>query len=115
VVDNLSDRRVYIIGDFNDVLTDNMANNVFANFLEKPDVWRASDMSIAEGSSSGWSFPGWPSHLDHIIINQPLFEAADGPDAEVHVIPLPSYLPNGWSQYDEDISDHLPVVLKLKL
>ncbi len=111
---NLAGRHVYFIGDFNDELTDSSSKNVFANFLGDPEQWRAVDLSIAQGPSAGWSFPGWPSHLDHIIINESLFAAADGPDAEVHVVPLHSFLPLGWPQYDSDISDHLPVVLKLK-
>ncbi len=115
VAENLGDRRVFIVGDFNDELTDPGEDNVFANFLGDPNQWLVSDLQIAEGSSSGWSYPGWPSHLDHIIINQALFTAAAGVDAEVLVIPLQSFLPNGWTQYDHDISDHLPVVLKLKL
>jgi len=115
VLENLAERRVYLVGDFNDELTDATNKNVFANFLGDPNQWLVADLVIAEGDASGWSFPGWPSHLDHIIINQPLFEAAGGSDTEVHVIPLQSFMPNGWSQYDHDISDHLPTVLKLKL
>jgi endonuclease/exonuclease/phosphatase family metal-dependent hydrolase len=111
---NLGNRQVFLIGDFNDEVTDPMDNNVFANFLGDPQRWAVSDLVIAEGSSSGWSFPGWPSHLDHIIINEPLFEAVNGPDAEIRVVPLFAFLSEGWSQYDRDISDHLPVVLKLK-
>ncbi len=114
VLTHLNGRHIYIVGDFNDELTDNLENNVFANFLGDPELWRAADLPIAEGPSSGWSFPGWPSHLDHILIDQSLFAAADGADAEVHVIPLHLFLPLGWGQYDEEISDHLPVVLKLK-
>ncbi len=115
VLENLSERRVYLVGDFNDELTDTGNRNVFANFLGDPNQWLVADMVIAEGDASGWSFPGWPSHLDHIIINQPLFDAAGGADSEVTVIPLASFMPNGWTQYDHDISDHLPTVLKLKL
>ncbi len=115
VMEDLNNRRVYLVGDFNDELTDTVGKNVFANFLGDPNQWLVSDLGIAEGNASGWSFPGWPSHLDHIIINQPLFDAAAGPDTEVLVIPLQSFMPNGWTQYDHDISDHLPVVLKLKL
>jgi len=115
VLDNLNEHRVYLVGDFNDVLTDPAENNVFANFLGDPHQWLVADLPIAEGGASGWSFPGWPSHIDHIIVNQPLFEAHNGPDTEVLVVPLPSFMPNGWLQYDQEISDHLPVVLKLKL
>ncbi len=115
VLGNLSNHRVYLVGDFNDELTDDLDQNVFANFLGDPNQWLVCDLEIAQGSASGWSFPGWPSHLDHIIINQPLFEAAGGSDTEVMVVPLQSFMPNGWTQYDHDISDHLPLVLKLKL
>jgi hypothetical protein len=72
-------------------------------------------MGIAEGPGSGWSFPGWPSHLDHILVGGSLFEALDGDDAAVMVVPLHAYMNNGLSEYDPLISDHLPVVLKLGL
>ncbi len=114
VLTHLPNRSIFIIGDFNDDLTEPVDRNVFANFLGDPAQWRAADLPIAEGSSGGWSFPGWPSHLDHIIIDQSLFAAADGPDAEINVVPIYSFMSGGWSGYDRDISDHLPVVLKLK-
>lgn len=114
VLTNLAGRHVFLIGDFNDELTDRDDRNVFANFLGDPALWRAVDLPIAEGPSGGWSFPGWPSHLDHIIIDQSLFSAADGPEAEVLVIPMYAYMSGGWSGYDRDISDHLPVIIKLK-
>jgi len=110
---NYADRNVIIVGDLNDSLTDDPANNVFNVFLDDPGTWQFVDMDIAEGPSSGWSFPGWPSHLDHILIFAPLFHAWEGPDAEVSVIPLYQGLPGGWGGYDQDISDHLPVALKL--
>ncbi len=111
---NLSDRRVYLVGDFNDELTDPQEENVFANFLGDPNQWLVADLGIAQGSSSGWSYPGWPSHIDHIIINHPLFDAAQGNTAQILVVPLFSFLPQGWSEYDDNISDHLPLVLKLQ-
>ena len=110
---NYANRNVIIVGDLNDSLTDVPARNVFNVFLDDPGTWQFVDMDIAEGPSSGWSFPGWPSHLDHILIFAPLFAAWEGPDAEVSVIPLYQGLPGGWNGYDRDISDHLPVALKL--
>ncbi len=106
-------RKVIIVGDLNDSLTDAPENNVFNVFLDDPGMWLFIDMAIAQGSSSGWSFPGRPSHLDHILIFAPLFAAWEGPDAEVSVVPLYQGLPGGWNGYDQDISDHLPVALKL--
>ena len=90
------------------------ARNVFQNFLDAPDTYRFVDMAIAEGPASGFSFPTWPSHLDHILINAPLFAAAQGGEAMVQVAPLHTYLPSGWATYGTSISDHLPVVLRLK-
>jgi len=110
---NYTDRKVIIVGDLNDSLTDAPSSNVFNVFLDDPSTWQFVDMDIAEGPSSGWSFPGWPSHLDHILIFAPLFPAWEGADAEVSVVPLYQGLPGGWYGYDRDISDHLPVALKL--
>lgn len=107
------DRRVFIVGDLNDSLTDIPANNVFNIFLDDPGTWRFVDLGIAQGPSSGWSFPGWPSHLDHILINAPLFSAWEGPTAEVRVMPLFQGLSGGWNEYDRNLSDHLPVAVKL--
>lgn len=104
--EHLADRRVFIIGDFNDELTDRTSDNVFNIFLEDPDGWHIADMDIAEGNATGWSFPGWPSHLDHIICN---FDAVD----LVQVVPLDDHINGGWPQYDENISDHLPVAVRI--
>ncbi len=110
---NYPDKKVIIVGDMNDSLTDPSDRNVFNVFLDNPANWRFVDMDIAEGPSGGWSYPGWPSHLDHILINAALFSAADGPAAAVLVVPLFENYPNNWWGYDRDISDHLPVALKL--
>jgi endonuclease/exonuclease/phosphatase family metal-dependent hydrolase len=110
---NYPDQKVIIVGDLNDSLTDDPANNVFNVFLDDPGAWQFVDLDIAEGPPSGWSFPNWPSHLDHILIYAPLFSAWDGPDAAVRVMPLHQGLPFGWNDYDRNISDHLPVALKL--
>ncbi len=106
--------RVIMVGDFNDELTDAPENNVFENFLDDPQEYRFADLPIAEGPNSGWSYPGWPSHLDHILITGALFSAMDRPDSEVRVIRLYDYMLSGWSSYDKNLSDHLPVFIKLK-
>jgi hypothetical protein len=84
VRNNYPDRRVFIVGDLNDSLTDIPTSNVFNVFLNDPDTWRFVDLGIAEGPPLGWSFPGWPSHLDHILINAPLFSAWEKPDRGGH-------------------------------
>ena len=107
----LPDHRVFIVGDMNDELTDTAPHNVFQNFLDAPASWRFADMAIALGPSEGWSYPGWPSHLDHILVTSELFPAIDAAGSLTAVVPLAAVL--GWSKYDSEVSDHLPVVVRL--
>jgi len=110
---NYADRNVVVVGDFNDSLTDPADRNVFQNFLDAPEMYRFVDMGIAKGPGTGWSYPNYPSHLDHVLITEPLFSAYQGPKTLVEVVPLHTYLTNGLATYDPLISDHLPVVLRL--
>jgi endonuclease/exonuclease/phosphatase family metal-dependent hydrolase len=112
---NYAGQNVVVVGDMNDLLTDIPVRNVFQNFLDAPDQYLFADLDIARGPSSDWSFPGWPSHLDHIMITTPLFSAFAGPETLVKVVRLHSFMYNGLGDYDDLISDHLPVVLKLEL
>lgn len=110
---NYAGKNVVVVGDFNDSLTDPANRNVFQNFLDAPDMYRFVDMGIASGPGSGWSYPSYPSHLDHILITGPLFGASQGQKSLVEVVPLHTYMRNGLTTYDPLISDHLPVVLRL--
>lgn len=110
----LAGQRVFIVGDMNDELTDNPPNNVFQNFLDDPTEWRFADMTIAQGPSSGWSYPGWPSHLDHILVTSAVFPDLDKSSAYTAVVSVPSVMPGGWSRYNNEVSDHLPVVVRLQ-
>jgi endonuclease/exonuclease/phosphatase family metal-dependent hydrolase len=113
--ENYVGRKVFVVGDMNDLLTDIPSRNVFQNFLDAPDLYLFADMAVANGPGSGWSFPSFPSHLDHILITAPLFEDFQGPETLVTVVPLHTFLNNGLNAYDPLISDHLPVVIRLKL
>jgi len=108
------DANVIVLGDFNDDLADPASHNVFQNFLDDPDNYRFVDMDIAEGPSSNWSYPTWPSHLDHILITNELFDEMENAGTEVACIKLDDYFSNGWSGYDYNVSDHRPVALKFK-
>jgi len=114
VAANHAGKRVFIVGDMNDELTDTAPSNVFQNFLDDPANWRFTDLAIAQGPESGWSYPGWPSHLDHILVTDEVFPALVGPTATTVVVPLHTYLSGGWSTYDREVSDHLPVVIRLQ-
>ena len=71
-------------------------------------------MNIAYSSSSNWSYPSWPSHLDHILITNELFYEIENEVSSVETIRLEEYFYNGWSEYENYISDHRPVGLRLK-
>ena len=108
---NLPNENVIVLGDLNDILTDALENNVFQMIINDSENYLFSDMEIAEGSSADWSYPTWPSHLDHILITNELFDELDNSD--IQTIKIDEYLDGGWSEYDQNISDHRPVALKL--
>ena len=112
---NFPDTRVIVTGDLNDILTDSPANNVFQGFTNDPQNYAFADMGIATGPSADWSFPNWPSHLDHLLITNELFEEFAATGAAVEVIRVDDYLPGGWWEYDSKMSDHRPVGLKLPI
>jgi endonuclease/exonuclease/phosphatase family metal-dependent hydrolase len=103
--------RVIMLGDLNDLLTDNPANNVFQVFYDDPLNYAFADQDIAEGPSSEWSYPSWPSHLDHILITNELFSVLNDEDTRVETIQIGDFFPSGFEAYDELVSDHLPVAL----
>ena len=107
--DNFPNTNVIVLGDLNDELTDNPINNVFQTIIDDSANYFFTDIEIAEGSSSEWSFPNWPSHLDHILITNELFDN----NSYIEVIRIDDFMDGGFSEYDQNISDHRPVALKL--
>jgi endonuclease/exonuclease/phosphatase family metal-dependent hydrolase len=109
---NFDSERVILTGDFNDDLADEPPNNVFEVFLSDSNHYLATDLEIAFGSPLDWSYPTWPSHLDHIFISNELFEDFEGDGAEIQVIKIEDDMAGGWWDYDNNISDHRPVAIK---
>lgn len=109
---NFSDKNVIVVGDWNDILDDNISDNVFQSFLDDGNNYLFADMNIANGTTSDWSYPSWPSHLDHILISNELFEELNNPYSEISTIKIDDFM-NSWNQYDNNISDHRPVGIKL--
>ena len=97
---------VIIVGDFNDLLID--TNNVFEIFLNDNDYLFA-DYSIAQGSSDNWSYPSWPSHLDHILVTKSLFDFID--NTQTLLLEHNSY--TNYGIYKNNVSDHRPVGIQL--
>lgn len=110
--DSLSSKRVILLGDLNDELTDNPINNVFQDFIVDNSNYLFTDMQIAQGNSLDWSYPTWPSHLDHILITNELFADFQNFNSLVSVIRIDDYM-GSWSNYENNVSDHRPIGLKL--
>jgi len=96
-----------IAGDYNDSLTDSPSNNSLLPLIDNPNVLFL-DFDIAEGSSYYWSYPSWPSHIDHILVNT-TFENYS--ISEINSIRIDDYV--GYNFFQNNISDHRPVYAKI--
>ena len=113
ISENWPNIEVLLVGDLNDDITEPENSNVFWSFINEPLEYDFTDMEIAEGSSVYWSYPSWPSHLDHILITNELFDEFSLEDSDIQVLRIDELLDGGWSEYDNNVSDHRPVGLKL--
>ena len=105
---NYNNSKVIVLGDFNDMLTD-AENNIFSPFLSDMNNFYFTDFSIANSSNEFWSFPSWPSHLDHILITNELFNYV----VDTQTVLVDWSLIGGLSAYDTYVSDHRPVIIKI--
>ncbi len=112
---NFFDENVIVLGDLNDSLSDDPENNVFQKILDDSDNYLFADIEIANGNNSEWSYPTWPSHLDHILITNELFNEFENINSDIQTIKIDDYLTGGWAEYDGNISDHRPVAIKLSI
>ncbi|MGB0863799.1 MAG: endonuclease/exonuclease/phosphatase family protein [Saprospiraceae bacterium] len=110
--DNFGNDNVILTGDLNDILTDNAQNNVFQNIIDDSTNYYFADMDIAQGLPFGWSYPNWPSHLDHILITNELFDELDKSSTSVETIFIENEMVGGFGAYDSKVSDHRPVGIR---
>jgi endonuclease/exonuclease/phosphatase family metal-dependent hydrolase len=103
---NLSNKPVVMLGDYNEDITQPEGNNVFTNFVVDGDNYEFADMTIAKCSDDYWSYPSWPSHLDHMLITNELF----GKVKDIRVLRL-NECEGG---YYSTVSDHRPVLMQLQ-
>ena len=108
ITTNMANEKVIIVGDYNDELIDD--NNVFDIFIND-NSFSFTDLDIAAGSSAFWSFPGWPSHIDHILITSELFNY----EIETATVLIDNSMNGYFSTYNEYISDHRPVGISLNI
>ncbi|MCP4546378.1 MAG: T9SS type A sorting domain-containing protein [bacterium] len=109
----LPDDKVILLGDLNDMLTDDASDNVFQMLLDDTENYLFADLEIEQGSSADWSYPSWPSHLDHILITNDLVDALNNDGSAVATIRIDEHFPGGWYNYDNKVSDHRPVAMRL--
>lgn len=103
---SLPNASVIVLGDYNEDITQPEGNGVFTTIIADDSNYKFADMGIATGSSSNFSFSSWPSHLDHMLVTNELFDNLD----EVRTIKFNTCE----SQYFTSVTDHYPVIMRLK-
>jgi exonuclease III len=110
ISENFSDSKVIIVGDMNDQIQEPLSSNVFTPFLDKPEEYLFADMPIARNlTQQNCSYPGYMSHIDHILITNELFTSLSNASNYVRTINMENYIAGGMTSYDDYISDHRPV------
>ncbi len=96
---------VVMLGDYNDEISStSTAENPFLNFISDQSAYVFADMEIALGSMLWWSYPSWPSHIDHILVSN---ELAESIDTTLVIKASPCY-----PDYQRVLSDHRPVGIR---
>jgi len=110
---HFSNVKTILLGDLNDEITDPLNTNVFSQIINDPAHYSFADSSIAYGTAANWSYPTWPSHLDHLIVSDELFYDLNHGGSFVQTLKPEQYISNGWPSYELLISDHRPVAMKI--
>ncbi|MEN8138391.1 MAG: T9SS type A sorting domain-containing protein [Bacteroidota bacterium] len=97
-----SNKKVVVVGDWNDRIDSGESNLVFENFMTDSDNYIFVDEKVSEESKDG---PGWPN-IDHILINKYLFISNTTDAGKLKV-------ENFDYHYDAYVSDHFPVWVNL--
>ena len=100
---NYPSENIVVAGDFNENLSQD-PQSIFFDFLGDIN-YHFTDLDIAYGDPSLWSYPSYPSHLDHILISNELFDNLTGVESVL--------LENCLENYLSDISDHRPLMISL--
>ncbi len=114
---NFSERNILIVGDYNDNLDTQVnysgSNTTIFNLLES-NGYTFADQDIATGSSANFSYPSYPSHIDHIAINEKITNNLYI-TYSTQTLLIENILSGGFSEYDSYVSDHRPVLINLDI
>lgn len=111
IEEELEGKKVIVVGDFNDQIEEPISTNVFTSFINSSN-FEIADMEMTNDSSN-FSYPSWPSHLDHIIISDELYPAFAEEESACYTIKIEEQI-GTFSTYDSTVSDHRPVIIKLQ-
>ncbi|MCA9520138.1 MAG: endonuclease/exonuclease/phosphatase family protein [Myxococcales bacterium] len=106
-VDGPFDNQIMILGDFNQDLDDDDSGLIWGPFLDNAD--RYSVLTVATKNAGKESYLPFHRMLDHIVITSALDQEA-GNEA-----PLVPDLNVQLNNYQDLVSDHLPVVLRMPI
>ena len=102
-VDGPGNDDIVLIGDFNDVLTNSFGLAVFSPFTDATSEYMVHTRELAE--TGGETYLPSQSILDHIISTSSISSSFNAP-----LIP---HLAGEFWNYENSVSDHLPVVIGL--
>ena len=114
---NLNERNILIVGDYNDNLNTQVnytGSDTGIFYLLESNGYAFADESISNGSSANFSYPSYPSHIDHIVINANIL---DNPNItyETQTLLVENIFSGGFSEYDSYVSDHRPILINLDI
>lgn len=95
---------VMVLGDFNDELSDSPDDNVFAAFLDAPDLYRFTTWPLSEDEE--FSYIAYASMIDHILVSLTL----DATVSEQRTVAIPLERLVSEYSYRNRVSDHRPVL-----
>ena len=112
----LSQENVILMGDLNDQLTDAAKENSFNVFLDDKQNYYFADWLIAADSTANWSYPYWKyrGHIDHILISNELYDEFENASSFAKVVTIDKFMEGGEDSRYKYITDHRPVVIRLK-
>jgi len=97
-----------ILGDWNDDLRDLPNEHSFQSFFDDDRFYFVNLDIIDDPKQVTYPKEPYVSFLDHILVTNKLIEDSD---YYVQTLPIPDYM-GGYKNYEELVSDHLPVMLR---